>query len=83
MSSRPAAVKPTFRGKLNLTKMGGAAPKDDDTGVKPSYDFNVTFKSAEPDGERRERKPFNNDEPATEATTMEVRKDKRQFNKAR
>jgi len=54
--ARPAAVKPTFRGKLNLTKMGGGGNNEEkNEGVVKTYDFGVTFKSAyEPKEQRGE-----------------------------
>jgi hypothetical protein len=52
--SRPAAVKPTFKGKLNLNR--GNQEQEGDFGVKTTYDFKVSYVSSTP-GEQRERKP--------------------------
>jgi hypothetical protein len=52
---RAPGVKPTFKGKLNLTKTG-AQTEEKAEGVSKAYDFGVVYKSANPDGERRERK---------------------------
>lgn len=43
-------MKPTFRGKANLTKTG-AAPEEKSDGVVKSYDFGSVFKT-ENDGQR-------------------------------
>lgn len=37
--ARPAAVKPTFKGRMNLTKTGAANDDDKDYGVKTNYGF--------------------------------------------
>jgi len=61
-ADRPAAVKPTFKGRMNLTKTGASADDDKDYGVKTNYGFAVSYKT-EYDGEKgeggekRERKP--------------------------
>jgi len=58
---RPAAVKPTFKGRMNLKGTGSTA-NDKDEGVRPSYDFKVSYKTSYDDqekgGENRERKQF-------------------------
>lgn len=72
--ARPAAVKPTFKGKLNLTKTGGGGTNDEgNEGVVKSYDFGVTYKSATT-GEPRE--------PRVEGNAMEPRKDRRHVGQA-
>ena len=61
--SRPAAVKPTFKGRMNLKGTGSAANDNDDS-VRPSYDFKVSYKTSHDDqekGENRERKQYNKD----------------------
>merc|ERR1712194_952499 len=61
-ADRPAAVKPIFKGRMNLTKTGAAADDYKDYGVKTNYGFAVSYKTAF-DGEKgegcekRERKP--------------------------
>jgi len=61
-ADRPAAVKPTFKGRMNLTKTGAAADDEKDYGVKTNYGFAVSYKTAHDGekgegGEKRERKP--------------------------
>jgi len=61
--SRPAAVKPTFKGRMNLKNTGSTVNETDDS-VRPSYDFKVSYKTSYDDqekganGENRERKQF-------------------------
>jgi len=49
---RVPGVKPTFKGKLNLTRTGAGADEKNE-GVAKTYDFGVVFKTAH-DGEKRE-----------------------------
>lgn len=61
--TRTPAVKPTFKGRMNLKGTGSAA-NEDDTVVRPSYDFKVSYKTEfdqEKGGENRERKQYNKD----------------------
>lgn len=54
--ARVPGVKPTFRGKLNLTKTGAGA--DEATvGVAKTYDFGVVFKAPFVEGEERKHEP--------------------------
>jgi len=46
-------VKPTFRGRMNLTKTGGGG-QEDQVGAGKAYDFGVVYKSDAPEGEKRE-----------------------------
>lgn len=56
--SKATGIKPTFRGKLNLTKTGAGAEEEGDFGVKVNYDFAVSYKTAFVPGELgKERKP--------------------------
>ena len=47
-TDRAPAVKPTFRGKLNLTKTGGN-PDDENAGVVTNYGFNVALRGPRTD----------------------------------
>lgn len=47
-SERPAAVKPTFRGKANLTKTGGGQDEEN-AGVVTNYGFNVALRGPRTD----------------------------------
>jgi hypothetical protein len=49
-------VKPTFKGRMNLTKTG-AGVNEQSEGVVKSYDFGSVFKTENPSGENREGNP--------------------------
>jgi len=42
-------VKPTFRGKLNLTKTGGGHQEEENAGVVTNYGFNVALRGPRTD----------------------------------
>jgi len=50
------AVKPTFKGKLNLTRTGDG-DQQHDQGVVKTYDFRNTYKQARPEGETAGERP--------------------------
>lgn len=59
--SRPAAVKPTFRGKANLKGTGGGQGTEGaDTGPTHTYEFAVAFRGQGDD--RKDRKEEGKDE---------------------
>ena len=53
--SKPAAVKPTFRGKLNLKDTGAQnTDQGNSTAANTSYGFSVTYKQERKEGDQKE-----------------------------
>lgn len=59
-TTKKEAVKPTFRGKLNLTKTGGNIDEKNE-GVVKDYSFQNVYKTPFIEGERRERREGDDD----------------------
>lgn len=51
--AKPTGVKPTFKGRMNLTKTGGNQ-KDESSGVVTSYGFSVALRGPRTEDEKKE-----------------------------